>query len=125
MGISGCVVIFLFIVLTYICLDHFRVIFSSFFFYFYFIISGASIPASDPFRLTPLLLAKVKMDNLRQTRLALYQKEDGNDKEDQTMDQKGGERMMNSNAQQEYQDLQSVIFLFGFFTFVPHPRRPS
>ncbi|KAG0168122.1 hypothetical protein DFQ30_005183 [Apophysomyces sp. BC1015] len=28
---------------------------------------GASIPASDPFRLTPLLLAKLKLDNLRKT----------------------------------------------------------
>ncbi|SAM00369.1 hypothetical protein [Absidia glauca] len=27
---------------------------------------GATIPASDPFRLTPLLLAKLKLDNLRQ-----------------------------------------------------------
>ncbi|KAI8089864.1 ankyrin repeat-containing domain protein [Halteromyces radiatus] len=27
---------------------------------------GANIPASDPFRLTPLLLAKLKLDNLRQ-----------------------------------------------------------
>ncbi|KAL1936256.1 hypothetical protein VTP01DRAFT_390 [Rhizomucor pusillus] len=30
---------------------------------------GASIPASDPFRLTPLLLAKFKMDNLRPSRM--------------------------------------------------------
>ncbi|CAO3594969.1 unnamed protein product [Absidia cylindrospora] len=27
---------------------------------------GATIPASDPFRLTPLLLAKLRLDNLRQ-----------------------------------------------------------
>ncbi|KAG2218127.1 hypothetical protein INT45_000425 [Circinella minor] len=66
---------------------------------------GASIPASDPFRLTPLLLAKLKMDNLRQTRLALYQKEDNNKNMDDD-DDRG--TMMNSNAQQEYQDLQSI-----------------
>ncbi|KAF7729619.1 hypothetical protein EC973_003992 [Apophysomyces ossiformis] len=28
---------------------------------------GASVPASDPFRLTPLLLAKLKLDNLRRS----------------------------------------------------------
>ncbi|CDS10384.1 hypothetical protein LRAMOSA03060 [Lichtheimia ramosa] len=54
---------------------------------------GASVPASDPFRLTPLLLAKLKLDNLRQSRL--YSKQDS--LSDAT-----------SNALQEYRDLQSI-----------------
>ncbi|KAI9254490.1 hypothetical protein BDA99DRAFT_518541 [Phascolomyces articulosus] len=99
---------------------------------------GASVPASDPFRLTPLLLAKLKMDNLRQTRLALYQK-DTNDDEDEdqemmmTHSKRIKENTMNSNAQQEYQDLQSItkvlvthlankhITTYGLPSQDPHP----
>lgn len=55
--------------------------------------TGASVPASDPFRLTPLLLAKLKLDNLRQSRL--YSKQDSLSSD-------------TSNALQEYRDLQSV-----------------
>ncbi|KAI9491871.1 hypothetical protein BDB00DRAFT_940014 [Zychaea mexicana] len=76
---------------------------------------GASVPASDPFRLTPLLLAKLKMDNLRQTQLALYNDSKNSDEEDDDDDYTEGDNnsrikntTMSSNAQQEYQDLQSI-----------------
>ncbi|GAN04728.1 hypothetical protein MAM1_0072d04192 [Mucor ambiguus] len=37
---------------------------------------GVNIPASDPFRLTPLLLAKLKLDNLRHTQHSIHSAED-------------------------------------------------
>lgn len=52
---------------------------------------GASIPASDPFRLTPLLLAKFKMDNLRPSRMVK------------------DNRIPVDISYEEYRDLQSVI----------------
>ncbi|ORY94423.1 hypothetical protein BCR43DRAFT_493973 [Syncephalastrum racemosum] len=57
---------------------------------------GASIPASDPFRLTPLLLAKLKMDNLRRTHWIKRGFEDDED----------APRI--SDALKEYKDLQSI-----------------
>ncbi|KAI7868151.1 ankyrin repeat-containing domain protein, partial [Spinellus fusiger] len=54
---------------------------------------GASVPASDPFRLTPLLLAKLKLDNLRLSQQLMY----------------GGlQGKMSLSAQTEYTDLESV-----------------
>ncbi|CEG63639.1 hypothetical protein RMATCC62417_00754 [Rhizopus microsporus] len=52
---------------------------------------GANIPASDPFRLTPLLLAKLKMDNLLQHRRSTDNKE-----------------WVSEYAKQEYTDLLSI-----------------
>ncbi|KAG1433758.1 hypothetical protein G6F57_021937 [Rhizopus arrhizus] len=52
---------------------------------------GANIPASDPFRLTPLLLAKLKMDNLLQHRRSTDNKE-----------------WVSECAKQEYSDLLSA-----------------
>ncbi|KAI8342204.1 ankyrin repeat-containing domain protein [Choanephora cucurbitarum] len=51
---------------------------------------GANIPATDPFRLTPLLLAKLKMDNLRQH--AVH----------------GQTEWATETAKSEYQDLESI-----------------
>ncbi|KAI9027508.1 ankyrin repeat-containing domain protein [Phycomyces nitens] len=59
---------------------------------------GASVPASDPFRLTPLLLAKLKLDNLRLTQQLIQRA--GNGRFD--------ERRMSSSAQNEYSDLESI-----------------
>ncbi|KAI9472405.1 MAG: ankyrin repeat-containing domain protein [Benjaminiella poitrasii] len=53
---------------------------------------GANIPASDPFRLTPLLLAKLKMDNLRQSRFILQD----------------NDNWISESAKNEYEDLKSI-----------------
>ncbi|KAL0092240.1 ankyrin repeat-containing domain protein [Phycomyces blakesleeanus] len=59
---------------------------------------GASVPASDPFRLTPLLLAKLKLDNLRLTQQLIQRASNG----------RFEERRMSSSAQSEYGDLESI-----------------
>lgn len=53
-----------------------------------------NIPASDPFRLTPLLLAKLKMDNLRQSQHLIHQTD--------TIE------WSSESAKNEYEDLKSV-----------------
>ncbi|KAI9314168.1 hypothetical protein BX666DRAFT_509425 [Dichotomocladium elegans] len=64
---------------------------------------GASVPASDPFRLTPLLLAKRKMDNLRLSRLY---SSSGNGSAHLFDDDK--KTVKSSVALAEYRDLQSI-----------------
>ncbi|KAI8980808.1 hypothetical protein BDB01DRAFT_795667 [Pilobolus umbonatus] len=54
---------------------------------------GASIPASDPFRLTPLLLAKLKLDNLKQTHHSIHI---------------GTEEWTSETAKSEYDDLKAI-----------------
>ncbi|KAG2207379.1 hypothetical protein INT47_006854 [Mucor saturninus] len=54
---------------------------------------GANIPASDPFRLTPLLLAKLKLDNLRQVQETIHHAQ---------VD------WVSESAKDEYQDLKSI-----------------
>lgn len=55
---------------------------------------GANIPASDPFRLTPLLLAKLKLDNLRHVQDTIHS--------DLQVE------WVSESAKNEYQDLKSV-----------------
>lgn len=65
----------------------------------YFI--GASVPASDPFRLTPLLLAKLKLDNLRQSQHVIR---NGTFEDDNKIEIEWG----SESAKHEYNDLKSV-----------------
>ncbi|GAA5802471.1 hypothetical protein HPULCUR_007936 [Helicostylum pulchrum] len=55
---------------------------------------GANIPASDPFRLTPLLLAKLKLDNLRHVQDTIHS--------DIQVE------WVSESAKNEYQDLKSI-----------------
>lgn len=63
---------------------------------------GANIPASDPFRLTPLLLAKLKMDNLRQLQYTIHHPIEQDRAEGQE------EEWLSESAKSEYDDLKSV-----------------
>lgn len=69
--------------------------------------SGASIPASDPFRLTPLLLAKLKLDNLRRTRLAI------SNQEEDDLERFGKSNRVPASVQAEYKDLRAVSFRYS------------
>ncbi|KAI8374454.1 uncharacterized protein BYT42DRAFT_576417 [Radiomyces spectabilis] len=62
---------------------------------------GASVPASDPFRLTPLLLAKLKLDNLRQTHALPRSLE-------KDVEEKSTGASVSSSALNEYEDLTSI-----------------
>lgn len=57
---------------------------------------GVNIPASDPFRLTPLLLAKLKLDNLRHAQRSIH-----NTEEDQI-------QWMSESAKSQYDDVKQV-----------------
>lgn len=57
---------------------------------------GVNIPASDPFRLTPLLLAKLKLDNLRHAQHTIHSTE-----EDQI-------QWISESAKSQYDDVKSV-----------------
>lgn len=83
-------------------------------------LSGATIPASDPFRLTPLLLAKLKLDNLRQAQpTSLLLASTPNEHNDfykcrnshgTTLDKDDGFKLqeMSDTAKAEYEGLLSV-----------------
>ncbi|KAK4513656.1 Xenotropic and polytropic retrovirus receptor 1 [Mucor velutinosus] len=57
---------------------------------------GVNIPASDPFRLTPLLLAKLKLDNLRHAQHSIHNIED-----DQI-------QWMSESAKSQYDDVKQI-----------------
>ncbi|KAG1085835.1 hypothetical protein G6F42_021232 [Rhizopus arrhizus] len=60
---------------------------------------GVNIPASDPFRLTPLLLAKLKLDNLRHAQHTIHSTE-----EDQI-------QWISESAKSQYDDVKSITQL--------------
>lgn len=66
---------------------------------------GASVPASDPFRLTPLLLAKLKLDNLRQSQHVIRNGTTTTVEED---DSKIEIEWGSESAKHEYNDLKSI-----------------
>ncbi|KAI8640676.1 ankyrin repeat-containing domain protein [Parasitella parasitica] len=57
---------------------------------------GATIPSADPFRLTPLLLAKLKLDNLRHAQQAIHNTDDDES------------QRMSESAKSQYDDLKSI-----------------
>lgn len=63
------------------------------------------MPASDPFRLTPLLLAKLKLDNLRQSQHVIRNGTTTTVEED---DSKIEIEWGSESAKHEYNDLKSV-----------------
>lgn len=68
-----------------------------------YLTTGANIPASDPFRLTPLLLAKLKLDNLRQVQHIIHNEVDENNNSLEIEVE-----WISSSAKHEYNDLKQV-----------------
>ncbi|KAI8876358.1 hypothetical protein K501DRAFT_232143 [Backusella circina FSU 941] len=73
---------------------------------------GANIPASNPFRLTSLLLVKLKLDNLRQSQYMInnhHMQQDDDDSEDDNINYDDYlDWLISDSAKSEYQDLISI-----------------